>query len=76
MVKGLREAISRSTHTKADKKLQQVFIDLSRKMAVTCIGGKWYTPIVRDDCTRFTRVYFLGKKTDAASAFESFLAEA
>ena len=30
---------------------------------------------MRDDCTRFTRVYFLRHKSDAASAFESFLAE-
>ena len=37
------------------------------------IGGKRYTLIVRDDCTRFNRVYFY--KSDAASAFESFLAE-
>ena len=39
------------------------------------IGGKWYTLIVRDDCTRFTRVYFRGKKPDTANAFKSFLAE-
>ena len=39
------------------------------------IGGKRYTLIVRDDCTRFNRVYFLRHKSDAASAFESFLAE-
>ena len=30
---------------------------------------------MRNDSTRFTRAYFLGKKSDAASAFESFLAE-
>ena len=30
---------------------------------------------MRDNCTRFTRVYFLRHKSDAASAFESFLAE-
>ena len=30
---------------------------------------------MRDDCTRFTRLYFLRHKSDAASAFESFLAE-
>ncbi|CAN0397182.1 unnamed protein product, partial [Hapterophycus canaliculatus] len=31
--------------------------------------------IVRDDCTRWTRVFFLRHKSDAASAFESFLAD-
>ena len=30
---------------------------------------------MRDDSTRFTRVYFLKQKSDAASAFETFLAE-
>ena len=75
MAKGLRKPIARSTHTRADKKLQRVFVDLSGLVAVQSIGGKRYTLIVRDDCTRFTRVYFLRHKSDAASAFESFLAE-
>ena len=75
MAKGLRKSIARSTHTRADKKLHRVFVDLSGPMAVQSIGGKRYTLIVRDDCTRFTRVYFLRHKSDAASAFESFLAE-
>ena len=75
MAKELRKPIDRSTHTRADKRLQRGFIDLSGKMTVPNIGGKWYTLIVRDDCTRFTRVYFLGKKSDACSAFELFLAD-
>ena len=75
MAKGLRKPIARSTHTRADKKLQRVFVDLSGPMAVQSIGGKRYTLILRDDCTRFTRLYFLRHKSDAASAFESFLAE-
>ena len=75
MAKGLRKPIARSTQTRADKRLQRVFVDLSGPMAVKSIGGKRYTLIVRDDCTRFNRVYFLRHKSDAASAFESFLAE-
>ena len=75
MAKGLRKPIARSTDTRADKKLERVFVDLSGKMAVPTIGGKRYTRIVRDDHTRFTRVYFLAKKSDVASAFEPFLAE-
>ena len=75
MAKGLRKPIARSTRTRADKRLQRVFVDLSGPMAVKSIGGKRYTLIVRDDCTRFNRVYFLRHKSDAASAFESFLAE-
>ena len=75
MAKGLRKPIARLTHTRADKKLQRVFVDLSGPMAVQSIGGKQYTLIVRDDCTRFTRVNCFRHKSDAASAFESFLAE-
>ena len=59
MVKRLWKPITRSTHTREDKKLQRVLVDLSGKMVVPNIGGK-----------RFTRVYFLSKKSDAASAFE------
>ena len=75
MAKGLRKPIARSTDIRADEKLERVFVDLSGKMAVPSIGGKRYTLIVQDNHTRFTRVYFLAKKSDAASAFESFLAE-
>ena len=75
MAKELRKPIARSTHTRAPKKLQRVFVNLSGPMTIQSIGGKRYTVIVRDDCTRFTRVYFLRHKSDAASAFESFLAE-
>ena len=56
MAKGLRKPIARSTHTRATKKLQRVFVDLSGSMTVQSTGGKRYTLIVRDDYTRFTRV--------------------
>ena len=75
MAKGLRKPIARSTLTRAAKKLQRVFVHLSGPMTVQSIGGKRYTLIVRYECTRFTRVCFLRHKSDAASAFESFLAE-
>ena len=75
MAKGLRKPIARSTHTRAAKKLQSFFVYLSGPMATQSIGGERYTLIVRDDCTRFTRVYFLRHKSDVAGAFESFLAE-
>ena len=75
MAKGPRKPIARSTDTREGKKLERVFVDLSRKMTISSIGGKRYPFIVRDDHTRSTRVYYLAKKSDAASAFESFLAE-
>ena len=39
MAKGLRKPIARSTHTRAAKKLQRVFVDLSGPMVVQSIGG-------------------------------------
>ena len=52
-----------------------MLVDFSGKMAVPSLGGKRYTLIGRDDHTRFTQVYFLAKKSNAAIVFESFLAE-
>ncbi|CAM9826085.1 unnamed protein product, partial [Hapterophycus canaliculatus] len=75
MANSLAKPIARSTHTRAVKKLERVFVDLSGKSAGASIGGRWYMMIVRDDCTRWTRVCFLHHKSDAASAFESFLAD-
>ena len=40
VAKGLRKTIARSTHTRADKKLQRVFVNLSRNMTVPSIGRK------------------------------------
>ena len=42
MAKGLRKTIARSTHTRAAKKLQRVFVDLSGLMTVQSTGGKRY----------------------------------
>ena len=75
MTTELWKCIAGLTHARADKKIRRVFVDLSGKVLVPSIGRKWYTIIARNDCTRLTRVYFLGKKLDAATTFESFLAE-
>ncbi|CAN0364711.1 unnamed protein product, partial [Scytosiphon promiscuus] len=75
MAKGLSRPIARSTHTRAVKKLARVFVDLSGRAALPSLGGKWYIMIVRDDCTRWTRVFFLRKMSGAATAFERYLAE-
>ena len=75
MSEGLPKVIAWSTHTRVDMKLQRVYVDLSGKMTAKSIGGKRCTLIVRGDCTRFIRLYLLGKKSNAASAFESLLAK-
>ena len=73
--KGYRKAIPSTTSTRATRKLQRVFTDLSGKKAVAGIGGVHYTMIIRDDLTRYTWVYSLKHKSDAAEMFEQFLSD-
>ncbi|CAB1100763.1 unnamed protein product [Ectocarpus sp. CCAP 1310/34] len=73
--KRLSKPIPNKTSTRAAKKLQRVFADLSGKARVESLGGKRYTVIVWDENTRWNHVYFLKHKSDAAEAFEANLAE-
>ena len=75
MVKGLRRGIKQSTHTRADKKLGRVFVDLSGPKVIKSHRGKRYTLIVRDDYPRYTWLYFMRHKSDAAEMFQQFLAD-
>ena len=61
--------------TRAVKLFTRLFVDLSGKQRVPSMSGMWYTLIVRDDYSRWTRVFFLRKKSDAVKAFEMFLTE-
>ena len=58
MVKGLRRGIKPSTHTRAEKKLGRVFVELSGHKVVEYHARKRYTLIVRDDFSRYTWVVF------------------
>ena len=76
MAKGLRRGIKQSTHTRAEKKLGRVFVDLSGSKMVESHGGKRYTLIVRDDFSRYTWVYLMRHhKSDAAEMFKQLLAD-
>ena len=75
MAKGLRRGIKQSTHTRAEKKLGKVFVDLSGPKVVESDGGKRYTLIVRDEFSRYTWVYFMRHKSDAAETFKQFLSD-
>ena len=50
------------------------FVDLGGRKDVASVGGKHYPMIVKDDFTRRAWMYFLRNKSDAGSAFRSFLA--
>ena len=75
MAKGLRRGIKQSAHTRAGKKLGRVLVDLSGSKVVKSHGGKRYTLIVRDDFPRYTWVYFMRHKSDAAETFKQFLSD-
>ena len=63
------------THTRADKKLGRIFVDLSGPKVVKSHGGKRCTLIVRVDFSRYTWVYFMRHKSDAAETFKQFFSD-
>ena len=75
MVKGLCQGIKKFTHTRADTNLGSVLVDLSGPKVVEPLGRKRYTLSLRDDFSRYTWVYFVRHKSDAARLFEQFLAD-
>ena len=52
----------------------RVFVDLGGRQDIASVGGKHYPMIVKDDFTRRAWMHFLKNKSDAGSAFRSFLA--
>ena len=56
------------------KSWAEFFVDLGGRKDVASVGGKHYPMIVKDDFTRCAWMYFLRSKSDAGSAFRSFLA--
>ena len=74
MSKAVRKGIARETKSRSDKKLGRVLVDLGGRKDLVSIGGKHYPMIVKDDFTRRRWLYFLRNKSEAASAFRSFLA--
>ena len=74
-VKGLRKAVKSFTYTLAAKPAERCFIYLSRPKSVKSTGEKEYMMIVRDDVSRFTRVFFLRTKDETAMYFSKYLEE-
>ena len=75
MAKGLRQGIKQSTHTRADKKLVRAFVDVSGPNVVKSHEEMRCTLTVRDDLSRYTWVYFMRHKSDAAETFKQFLSD-
>ena len=73
--KMIRKPVKPFTYTQATKAAEQCFVDLSGPKSVKSPGGKDYMMIVRDDFSRFTRVFFLLTKDETATYFSKYLAE-
>ena len=73
--KGIRKPVKPFPYTRATKPAERCFADLSGPKSVKSMGGKKYMMIVRDDYSRFTRVFFLRTKDETATYFSKYLAE-
>ena len=73
--KRIRKPVKTLTYTRAAKPAERCFVDLSGPKSVKSMGGKEYMMIVRDDYSRFTRVFFLRTKDETATHFSKYLAE-
>ena len=58
----------------AHETIRRVFVDLGGRKDVASVGDKHYPMIVKDDFTRRAWMCFLRSKSEAGSAFRSFLA--
>ena len=57
---------------RADKPLELVHSDLCGPMQVESIGGSRYMLTFIDDYSRYTKVYFLKKKSEVVSKFKDY----
>ena len=74
-VKAIRIHVKTFTDKRAAKPAEWCFVDLSRPKSVKSTGEKEYMMIVRDDFSRFTRVFFHRSKDETATYFAKHLAE-
>lgn len=71
-----REEAQSKIDTRADKKLERVFVDLPGPKPVESRGGKRYTLLIRDECCSYTWVYFIWHKSEAVQSSEKLLVDA
>ena len=73
--KEIRKRVKPFTYARATEPAEQCFVDLSGPKSVKSMGEKQYMMVVRDDYSRFTRVFFLRTKDETAAYFSKYLAE-
>ena len=69
MAQWFRRPIAHSTKSRATEKLKTVFVDLSSPKRTHSLLGKKYVKIVKDDFTRYIRIYFFERNAYAADVF-------
>ena len=74
VAKGYRKPIAKSTKSRATQKLGEV-LSISVGLRASIRQGKRYVIIMKNDFTRYSWVYFLEHKYDAAEAFKKLLAD-
>ena len=67
--------VPRTTSSRSVRPLQRVFVDLSGPRPVLSVGGALYIMLIKDDFSRYGWTFFLKNKSDAADAFQFFLAD-
>ena len=75
MAEGIRVSIPSKTNSRGDKKQSRVFVDLGRNKRLTSMGENKYPMIIRDDFSRYARLYFISYKSDDTETFKKFLAD-
>ena len=76
LAKGIRMLIPSKTSNRAVERLFRVSVDFGGKKHVKSIGGNTYPMIIKDDYSRYTWMYFISHKCDAADTlFAKFLSD-
>ena len=72
---GIKKPAKPFTYTRAAKPAERFFIDLSGPKSIQSPRGKKYMMIVREDFSRFTRVFFLPYQRRDSHVFSKYQAE-
>ena len=75
LAKGIGMSIPSETSKRAVKRLFRVFVDFGGKKHVKSIGGRKYPMIIREDYSRYTWMYFISHKSNAADTCAKFLSD-
>ena len=75
LANGIRISNQSKTINREVKRHFRVFVDLGGKKHVKSIGGKKYPMIIRDDFSRYTWMYIICHKFEAADTLANFMSD-